>query len=415
MRERTFRALRHRNFKLFFAGQLVSLVGTWMQTVAQSWLIYRLTQSPWLLGLAGFAGQGPVFFLATVGGAVADRRQRRDVLIATQTASMILAFVLAAITLTEHVRVWEIYALAAALGVVNAFDIPTRQSFIVEMVGKEDLGNAIALNSSMFNGARVLGPSVAGFLVATIGEGWCFVLNGVSFLAVIAGLLAMRVPRRDIPPLAVHPLAHAAEGFGFVARSGPLRAILVLLAVVSVAGTPFTVLMPVLAQEVLHGGARALGILTGASGFGALLGALMLATRRGVLGLGRWIAVAAGSFGAALVLFSLSRSLWLSAVLLVPVGGSLMVQMAASNTLLQSMAPDALRGRIIALYAMTIMGMAPLGALLAGAAASRIGAPLTVAAGGVASVVAAVLFALRIPSMRGEVRVLLAESLITKE
>jgi MFS family permease len=386
-----------------------------MQTVAQSWLIYRLTQSAWLLGLAGFAGQAPVFLLATVGGAVADRRQRRDVLIATQTASMVLAFALAAITLTEHVRVWEIFTLAAALGVVNAFDIPARQSFIFEMVGKEDLGNAIALNSSMFNGARVLGPSVAGFLVAMIGEGWCFFLNGVSFLAVIAGLLAMRVTRRDIPPLAVHPLAHAAEGFRFVARTGPMRAILALLAVVAVTGMPYTVLMPVLAQEVLHGGARALGILTGASGLGALVGALMLATRRGLRGLGRWIAAAAASFGAALVLFSLSRSLWLSAALLVPVGGAMMVQMAASNTLLQTMAPDALRGRIIALYAMTFMGMAPLGALLAGAAASRMGAPLTVAAGGVASVIAALLFALRIPSMRGEVRALLSESSLTKE
>jgi predicted MFS family arabinose efflux permease len=225
----------------------------------------------------------------------------------------------------------------------------------------------------------------------------------------------MRVPRRVIAPLAVHPLAHAAEGFRFVARSAPMRAILGLLAVVSVTGMPYTVLMPVLAQEVLHGGARALGILTGASGLGALVGALMLATRKDLRGLGRWIAAAAASFGAALVLFSLSRSLWLSAALLVPVGGSMMVQMAATNTMLQSMAPDALRGRIIALYAMTFMGMAPLGALLAGAAASRMGAPLTVAAGGVASIVGAVVFALRIPSIRGEARALLAESLVTKE
>jgi MFS family permease len=402
----TFRALRHRNFQLFIAGQLVSLIGTWMQTVAQSWLIYRLTESPWLLGLAGFAGQAPVFFLATVGGAVADRRQRRAVLIATQTASMVLAFVLAAITLTGHVRVWEIFALAAALGIVNAFDIPTRQSFIVEMVGKEDLGNAIALNSSMFNGARVLGPSVAGFLVATIGEGWCFFVNGVSFLAVIGGLLAIHAPRREIPPLTISPLAHAAEGFRFVAGAGPVRAILLLLAVVSIMGMPYTVLMPVIAQDVLHGGAKELGVLTGASGLGALAGALLLAGRKGVRGLGRWIAAAAATFGAALVLFSLSRSLWLSAALLVPIGGAQMVQMASSNTMLQTMAPDALRGRVIALYAMTFMGMAPLGALLAGALAGHFGAPLTVAVGGAISVVAAVFFASRIPALREQARAL---------
>ena len=382
----------------------MSLIGTWVQSTAQWWLIYRLTQSPWLLGLAGFAGQAPVFFLATVGGAVADRRQRRAVLIATQTTSLVLAFALAAITLTGHVRVWEVFALAAMLGVVNAFDIPTRQSFIVEMVGKEDLANAIALNSSMFNGARVLGPTVAGFLVAAIGEGWCFFVNGVSFLAVIAGLLWMRVPRREISPLAVSALAHAAEGFRFVARTAPMRAILVLLAVVSMAGTPYSVLMPVIAKDVLHGGAEALGILMGASGVGALAGALLLATRSGVRGLGRWIAAAAGVFGVGLVVFSLSRNLWLSAALLVPVGGGMMVQMASSNTMLQTMAPDALRGRIIALYAMTFMGMAPLGALVAGAVAGRVGAPLTVAGGGLVSIAAAVLFASRIPSMREEAR-----------
>jgi MFS family permease len=406
----TFRALRHRNFQLFFAGQLISLIGTWMQTVAQSWLVYRLTQSPWLLGLAGFAGQAPVFFLATVGGAVADRRQRRDVLIATQTASMLLAFVLAAITLSGRVRVWEIFVLAAMLGAVNAFDIPARQSFIVEMVGRDDLGNAIALNSSMFNGARVLGPSVAGLLVATIGEGWCFFVNGVSFLAVIAGLLAMRVPRRQIPPLAVSPLAHAAEGFRFVARTAPMRAILGLLAVVSMMGMPYTVLMPVMAQDVLHGGATALGILTGATGAGALAGALLLAARQGVRGLGRWIAVAAATFGVALVVFSLSRTLWLSAALLVPVGGAMMVQMASSNTMLQTMAPDGLRGRVIALYAMTFMGMAPLGALLAGGLAARVGAPDTIAAGGVISIVAAAIFASRLPGLRQQARALLAQS-----
>ena len=396
----TFRALRHRNFRLFFGGQLISLVGTWMQNIAQSWLVYRLTGSPLLLGLVGFAGQAPVFFFATVGGAVADRRARRDVLIATQTTAMLLALVLAALTLSGHVRPWHVFALASTLGVVNAFDIPARQAFVVEMVGKPDMGNAIALNSSMFNGARILGPSVAGVLVASIGEGWCFAANGVSFLAVIAGLAAMRLPKFEPKPMSSRPLAHAAEGFRFVARTPPVRAILMLLGVISVMGMPYAVLMPIFADRLLHAGARGLGILMGSSGVGALMGALLLARRDSVQGLGRWIAAAAGSFGVALVLFSFSRSLWLSAALLVPVGGSMMMQMAASNTLVQTMTPDTLRGRVMAVYAMTFMGMAPLGALLAGAAAQRIGAPATVAAGGVVSVMGALVFATLLPSLR---------------
>jgi len=396
----TFRALRHRNFRLFFGGQLISLVGTWMQNIAQSWLVYRLTGSPLLLGLVGFAGQAPVFFLATVGGAVADRRARRDVLIATQTTAMLLALVLATLTLSGHVRPWHVFALASTLGVVNAFDIPARQAFVVEMVGKPDMGNAIALNSSMFNGARILGPSVAGVLVASIGEGWCFAANGVSFLAVIAGLAAMRLPKFEPKPMSSRPLAHAAEGFRFVARTPPVRAVLLLLGVISVMGMPYAVLMPIFADRLLHAGARGLGILMGSSGVGALVGALLLARRESAHGLGRWIATAAGSFGVALVLFSLSRSLWLSAALLVPVGGSMMMQMAASNTLVQTMTPDSLRGRVMAVYAMTFMGMAPMGALLAGAAAQRIGAPATVAAGGVVSVLGALVFAARLPSLR---------------
>jgi MFS family permease len=315
---------------------------------------------------------------------------------------MLLAFVLAALTLTGHVSPWHVYALAAALAVVNAFDIPTRQAFVVEMVGRQDLANAIALNSSMFNGARVLGPAVAGTVVASIGEGWCFFVNGVSFIAVIAGLLAIKLTKRPRPAPAVRPLAHAAEGFRFVARTAPVRALMLLLGVVSVTGMPYAVLMPVFADEVLHAGARGLGVLMGASGVGALAGALALASRESVRGLGRWIAVAAASFGVALVLFSLSRTLWLSVLLLVPVGGAVMVQMASSNTLVQTMTPDGLRGRVMAVYAMTFMGGAPLGALLAGAAASRIGAPATVAAGGLASMVAAYFFATRLPALREE-------------
>jgi MFS family permease len=404
----TFRALKHRNFRLFFAGQLVSLIGTWMQNVAQSWLVYRLTGSPLLLGLVAFAGQAPVLLLAPVGGAVADRRSRRDILIATQSASMTLAFVLAGLTLSGIVRPWQVFVLAALLAVVNAFDIPARQAFIAEMVGPQDLANAIALNSSMFNGARVVGPAAAGVLVATLGEGWCFFVNGISFVAVIAGLAAMRLPER--PPRApAAPLwSHLAGGFRFVARTAPVRGLLLLLGVIGVTGMPYAVLMPVFADDILHVGARGLGVLMGGTGVGALIGALVLATRQTLRGLGRWVSVAAASFGVALALFSLSRTFWLSAVLLVPVGGAMMVQMAASNTLVQSMVPDELRGRVIAIYAMTFMGTAPLGALIAGAAASRVGAPLTVAAGGFATLGAAGYFATRWPAMREEARRLVA-------
>lgn len=400
----TFRALRHRNFQLFFGGQLVSLVGTWMQNVAQAWLIYRLTHSALLLGLVGFAGQAPVFFLATVGGAVADRRARRDVLVATQTMMMLLAFVLAALTLLGVVRAWHVFVLAAALGTVNAFDIPTRQAFVVEMVGKEDLGNAIALNSSMFNGARVLGPAVAGLLVAAVGEGWCFFGNAVSFLAVIAGLLAMRVPPRELPPPPENPLAHAAEGLRYVARTPAARAIILLLGVVAATGMPYAVLMPIFAADVLHGGAKALGTLMGATGAGALAGALLLASRSGTRGLGRWVHVAATVFGVALVAFAASRAMWLSLALLVPTGAGLLVQNASSNTLIQTMVPDHLRGRVMAVYAMVFMGMSPLGAVLAGAFAQRVGAPWTVAGGGVICIVAAQIFGWRLPSLRRRAR-----------
>ncbi len=401
------RALRHRNYKLFFSGQLVSLVGTWMQSVAQSWLVYRLTGSSLLLGTVGFATQIPVFLLAPIGGAVADRRSRHRILIATQSAAMVLALGLAALTLSGRVEVAHILGFSVLLGVVNAFDIPTRQAFVVEMVGREDLANAIALNSSMFNGARIIGPAVAGILVGAIGEAWCFLANGLSFLAVIASLLAMRVPPRPAAVRRGSALAETAEGFRFVARTGAVRALLVLLGVVSVTAMPYAVLMPIFADRILGGGARGLGILMGASGIGALLGALVLAGRRRLRGLGHWVAAACAGFGVALGLFALSRSFWLSALLLVPVGFSMMVQMAGSNTLVQAMVPDALRGRVMAVYAMMFMGMAPLGALLAGWLADRIGAPATVASGGACCVVAAAVFATRLPRLRQQARELI--------
>jgi MFS family permease len=403
----TLRALRHRNFQLFFSGQLISLIGTWMQTVAQSWLVYRLTGSSLLLGSVGFASQFPVFVVAPLGGIVADRHNRQRVVIATQIAAMILALILAALTLTGRVQVWHIFVLAALLGVVNAFDIPGRQSFLVDMVGKEDLMNAIALNSSMFNGARIIGPAIAGVLVARIGEGWCFFVNGVSYIAVIVGLFMMRVPPQARRSTEVSPMAHMIEGFRFVLHSAPMRSILILLGLVSLVAMPYTVLMPIFDDRILHGGARGLGILMGATGVGALLGALTLAARTGVHGLGRWVAFSCAGFGISLIVFAFSTHFWLSAALLLPVGFGMMLQMSSSNTLIQAMVPDELRGRVMAVYSMMFMGMGPFGAFFAGALADRLGAPVTVAMGGVAAIGGAALFYLNLPRIRVEARQLL--------
>ncbi len=415
------RALRHRNFQLFFSGQLISLIGTWMQTVAQSWLVYRLTGSGLLLGSVGFASQIPVFLFAPIGGITADRSNRQRVVIATQTASMILAFILAALTLTNRITVNEIFLLAALLGVVNAFDIPGRQAFLVDMVGKEDLMNAIALNSSMFNGARVIGPAVAGVLVARLGEGWCFFANGVSYIAVIAGLFLMNVHAPAKASAHTSPLEHIIEGFRFVNSTGPIRALLMLLGLVSMTGMPYVVLMPIFADKILHQGGQhlasiigshdlgavRLGILMGAAGVGALLGALTLAIRTGVKGLSRWVSVCCAGFGVSLILFAFSKLFWLSVFLLMPVGYFIMLQMASSNTLIQVMVPDALRGRTMAVYSMMFMGLAPIGALLGGALSDRLGAPWTVAIGGFASVIGAIWFNAHFATVRAEARKLI--------
>ncbi|HKN35516.1 MAG TPA: MFS transporter [Terriglobales bacterium] len=403
----TLRALRHRNFQLFFSGQLVSLIGTWMQNIAQAWLVYRLTGSSFLLGAVGFAGQIPVFLIAPFGGTTADRHNRQRVVIATQTAAMILAFILAGLTLTDKVQVWHIFVLSALLGVVNAFDIPARQAFLVDMVGKEDLMNAIALNSSMFNGARIVGPAIAGVLVASIGEGWCFFANAVSYIAVIIGLLMMRVQAPGKLAGDGSQLQHILEGFRFAMSTGPIRALLLLLGLVSLVGMPYTVLMPVFADKILHGGARGLGILMGATGVGALLGALTLASRSGLSGLGKWIALSCAGFGFFLVAFSFSRYFWLSAAVLAPVGFCMMLEMSSSNTLIQAMVPDQLRGRVMAMYSMMFMGMAPFGALIGGTLADRLGAPITVAMGGVACIGGAILFGMKLPNLRVEARQLI--------
>jgi MFS family permease len=399
----TLRAMRHRNFQLFFSGQLISLIGTWMQNVAQAWLVYRLTGSSLLLGSVTFAGQFPVFLTSPLGGIVADRYNRQRVVIATQTASMMLAFIFAGLTLSHRITVSEIFVLAILRGIVNAFDIPGRQAFLVEMVGKEDLINAIALNSSMFNGARIIGPAIAGIVVAKIGEGWCFFSDAVSYIAVIVGLLMMQVSPRKIKPMG-SPVEHVIEGFRFVRETAPIRALLLLLGLVSLVAMPYTVLMPVFADRILHGGPRALGILMGATGLGAMLGALTLATRTGVRGLGRWVTFSCAGFAISLIAFSLSRSFWLSAALLVPVGFCMMLQMSASNTLIQAMVPDELRGRVMSVYSMMFMGMAPWGALMGGAIADHWGAPLAISGGAVAALGGAVIFGLRLPQLRVEAR-----------
>ncbi len=408
----SLRALRHRNYQLFFIGQLISLIGTWMDQVAESWLVYRLTGSALLLGTVAFAGQIPVFLLAPLGGTIADRYNRRNILVITQSCQMVIALALAALTLTHIVTVWQIILLATAGGIVSAFDIPARQAFVVDMVSRQHLINAIALNSSMFNGARVIGPAAAGIVVAAIGEGWCFFANGISFIAVIVCLLIMTIdrPRTDLQG---SPLQNVIEGFRFVGGTGPIRALMLLLGLVSFTAMPYAVLMPVFADKILHGGPTALGILMGCSGVGALCGAVTLAMRKTIKGLGRWIAVACSSFGVALILFSFSRTLWLSAVLLIPVGFFVMIQMASSNTLIQSMVPDQLRGRVMAVYSMMFMGMAPFGALTAGSIAHNIGAPWTVAIGGIISVIGGIFFGLRWPLLRSTARELIVAQQMT--
>jgi len=370
-----------------------------MQTVAEAWLIYRLTGSSVLLGLLGFVGQIPIFLLSPLAGLAADRWPRQRVVIATQFSSMTLAFTLAALTLST---------LATLLGTVNAFDVPARQSFLIEMVGREDLLNAIALNSSMFNGARVAGPAVAGILVALVGEGWCFLLNGVSYLAVIAGLFLMRMENIKAVHDGAAPLEKLREGFRFARQTKPIRALLALLGVVSFMALPFSVLIPIFAVKILHGGASAYGTLMGAVGVGAMFGALVIAMRAQLRGLGNVVAYSATGLGVSLVLFSASRWYWISFVMLVFCGFTMMMQFTATNTLIQSMVPDQLRGRVMSLYAMMFLGMSPIGSLLAGAVADHIGAPVTVAIGGLASCLGGLAFARKWPSMRAPARELIS-------
>ena len=399
------RALRHRNYRLFFIGQGISLVGTWMTRLAAVWLLWRLTHSVEMLGLLGFAGQIPTFILAPVAGVWVDRLNRHRLLIATQVLAMLQAFTLAALVLSGAIVVWEIFALQLLLGVINACDMPTRQALLIDLIeDRADLPNAVALNSSMVNGARLIGPSVAGLLIAWVGEGWCFLVDGLSYIAVIISLLIMRIvvhPRAATGKRVWHDLHDGLRyAFGFA----PIRAILLLLALLGLAGMPYRVLMPVIAEQTLHGAAHTLGFLMAAMGAGALIGALYLASRETVLGLGRMIPVAAATFGVSLIGVALSRWLPLSLLLMFTMGVGFMIHMAGSNTLIQTLVREEMRGRVMALFLMAFMGVATFGSLLAGAVAGVIGAPLTMVGGGLVCLAGAVVFATRLPGLREHVR-----------
>lgn len=388
----TFRALRHRNFRLFLGGQIISLVGTWMQNVAQSWLVYRLTHSELLLGTAWFCSQIAVFALGPLGGLAADRCSRHKVVILTQTLSMVQAFVLAALTLSGRVQVWHILVLAGLLGCINAFDMPGRQALVIQMTSKDDLINAISLNSAMFNAARVIGPGIAGLLVAAVGEGTCFAINGFSFLAVIGCLAAMRLPAFEpLPPSS--PWAHLTDGFRYVWRHHDVRRVLAVMAAATLAGMPVLVLIPFFADDIFHRGSRGLGFLMGAMGIGAVVGTLVLARRTEAKGLARVMVYSGLLAGAAYLAFALSSQFYFSLAVMPLIGYNVMRQMASANTTIQMLIPDEYRGRTMALYAMTVVGLGPFGSLGAGALAGKFGARAAVAAGGVVALLAAAAFA----------------------
>jgi MFS family permease len=394
----TFRALRHRNFRLFISGQIVSLIGTWMQNMAQAWLVYRLTHSELLLGTTWFCSQIAVFALGPLGGLASDRYSRQKVVILTQTLSMLQAFALAALTLSGKIQVWHVLALGVGLGVINAFDMPARQALVIQMTCQEDLINAISLNSAVFNAARVVGPGVAGLLLSVVGEGTCFLLNGISFLAVIFCLLAMRLPRVEPHPPAPL-LQHLIEGFRYAAHHRLVRQTLGLMAAATVAGMPAYVLMPFFADDIFHRGSKGLGYLMCGMGIGAVVGTLVLARRTRMTGLGRVMVVSGLTTGLAYLCFAFSQSFYFSLAIMPIIGYSVMRQMASANTTIQTLIPDQYRGRIMALYAMTVVGLGPFGSLAAGAVAGRFNARVALACGGVLALTASLIFAW---SRRGE-------------
>ncbi|HUW99533.1 MAG: MFS transporter [Phycisphaerae bacterium] len=402
------RALRNRNYRLFFAGQGVSLVGTWMQGVALPWLVYRMTGSVVLLGVVGFTGQILSLVAAPAAGVVADRANRHRLVIAAQVAAAFLAAVLAVLTLTGIIEVWHIIVLSLVGGLIRGFEIPFRQAFVVEMLDDpQDLPNAIALNSFLVNGARLIGPALAGFLVGWFGEGVCFLVNTVSFFAVVVALLAMRLRPRPRRVHTTHPLRDLKEGFLYVAGSPPIRAVLLLMSLLSLLAIPYVVLLPVFARKVLQGGPHTMGFLVAAPGVGAILGAAFLATRRTVLGVPRLLVIASALFGIGVIAFSLSTQLYLSMAFLAVAGFGLMVHMASSNILLQTVADEDKRGRVMGFYTLAFMGMMPLGSLIAGAMAKVLGAPGAVLVCGAASVLASACFAVGLRRVNRSLRPIL--------
>jgi MFS family permease len=404
-RARIWRALRHRNYRLFFTGQSISLIGTWMTRIATSWLVYKLTKSPLLLGVVAFAGQIPTFLFAPIAGVWVDRLDRRRVLVVTQILAMLQSLALAVLTLSGHINIPEVIGLGAFQGLINAFDMPGRQAFLVQMVeDKADLGNAIALNSSMVNMARLLGPSLAGAVIALFGTGYCFLIDGLSYLPVIASLLMMRLKPWLLPHGTASMFQQLKEGWTYVANSTPIRTIFLLFAVISLMGWPFTVLMPVFALKILNGGPHTYGFLMGAVGIGALISAYSLAVRSTVRGLTKMIPISSALFGAGLIVFGLSRNFWLSLVVLSFCGFGMMQQMAASMTIVQTIVEESKRGRVMSYSTVALVGMAPFGGLLAGTLASAIGAPKTVIVSGACCLLGALWFLTQITEVRKVIR-----------
>jgi MFS family permease len=406
------KALYYRNYRLFFSGQAISLTGTWMQTIGISWLVYSITNSAFLLGVVAFTAQIPIFLVTPFGGVLADRLNRRRLLILTQTLAMLQAFILAGLTLAGIVAVWHIVILSATLGLINAFDIPIRQAFVVDIVEeKADLGNAIAMNSFVFNGARLVGPSIAGIIISILGEGVCFLVNAISFLAVIFALLAMRIRPSTVQKKHNHVIEGLKEGLVYTVGFKPMKYILLLTVLTSIMGMAYVVMLPIFARDILGGGAHTLGFLMGAAGLGALGGAVYLSFRKGVLGLEKIITAATIIFGLGVIAFSFSRHLWLSLLLILCAGFGIMVQTVANNTVLQSLTDDDKRGRVMSFYAMAFMGMMPFGSLLAGFLASKIGAPNALLISGVSCILGGCLFSIKVPAIK---RCITAHTIVIK-
>ncbi|MEG3973609.1 MFS transporter [Microcoleus sp. herbarium8] len=398
-------ALKSRNYRLFFAGQGISLIGNWMTQVATIWLVYNLSDSPWMLGLVGFTSQIPTLILLPFAGVFIDRWNRHRVIIATQVLAMVQSLALAFLALTGVVNIWQILVLSFFQGAINAFDAPARQAFVPEIVDKkEDLANAIALNASMFNGARLIGPAIAGLLIATIGSSYCFLIDGLSYIAVIAGLLAMKIKPRQIAATNTKPLQRLKEGFVYAFGFPPIRAILILLSLVSFAGMSHTILVPIFATKILHGDAETLGFLMAASGVGAFSGAIYLIGRKSVVGIGKLIAISPAVMGFGLIGFGLSRVLWLSLIMMLFVGWGFIIQFAAGNTFLQTIVEDDKRGRVMSIYTMAFFGVTPFGNLVAGGLANYIGSPNTVILGGIICILAAIVFSKQLPALKHLVR-----------